>query len=108
MKEQGKYVQHYASYGYKKSENDKYKLVIDEKVAGNVRIIFDMYLKGYSQGQIAKELTKRKIDTPKKYKGQNVAINEWRSDSISRILKDPTYIGALVLNKYESDYITKK
>lgn len=108
MKEQGKYVQYYAPYGYKKSENDKYKLVIDEKVVNNVKMIFDMYLKGYSQSQIAKELTKRKIDTPKKYKGQNVTINEWRSDSISRILKDPTYIGALILNKYESDYITKK
>lgn len=108
MKEQGKYVQHYAPYGYKKSEEDKYKLVIDEKIANNVKMIFDMYLKGYSQSQIAKELTKRKINTPKKYKGQNVAINEWRSDSISRILKEPTYIGALVLNKYESYYITKK
>lgn len=108
MKEQGKYVQHYAPYGYKKSEEDKYKLVIDEKVASNVKMIFNMYLEGYSQGQIAKELTKRKIDTPKKYKGQKVEINEWRSDSISRILKDPTYMGALILNKYESDYITKK
>lgn len=108
MKEQGKYVQHYAPYGYKKSEENKYKLVIDEKVASNVKMIFNMYLEGYSQGQIAKELTKRKIDTPKKYKGQKVGINEWRSDSISRILKDPTYMGALILNKYESDYITKK
>ena len=45
MKEQGKYVQHYAPYGYKKSEDDKYKLVIDEKVACNVKMIFDMYLK---------------------------------------------------------------
>lgn len=108
MKEEGKYVQYYAPYGYKKSKNDKYKLVVDEKVADNVKMIFDMYLKGYSQGQIAKELTKRKVDTPKKYKGQKVAINEWRNDSISRILKDPIYIGTLVLNKYESDYLTKK
>ncbi len=108
MKEQGKYVQYSVPYGYKKSKEDKYKLVIDEKVADNVKMIFDMYLKGYSQGQIAKELTKRKIDTPKKYKRQKVAINEWRSDSISRILKDTIYIGALILNKYESDYLTKK
>ena len=108
MKEQGKYVQYGAPYGYKKSKEDKYKIVVDEEVACNVKMIFDMYLNGYSQGQIAKELTKRKIDTPKKYKGQNVAINEWRSDSISRILKEPTYTGALILNKYETDYLTKK
>ena len=50
-----------------------------------------MYLQGDSQGDIAKYLTKMKIDTPKKYKGQKVTINEWRSDSISRILKDPFY-----------------
>ena len=71
-------------------------------------MIFKMYLEGYSQGQIAKELTKRKIDTPKKYKGQNVKINEWRNDTIGRILKDPSYIGVLVLNKFESNYLNKK
>jgi DNA invertase Pin-like site-specific DNA recombinase len=108
MKQQGKYVQNYTPYGYKKSEDDKYKIEVDENVASNVKLIFNMYLQGYSQGQIAKELTKRKIDTPKKYKGQNVAINEWRNDSISRILKYPTYTGVMILNKYETDYLTKK
>ena len=32
-KEQGMYVQYYTPYGYKKSEEDKYKLVFDENVA---------------------------------------------------------------------------
>ena len=35
-----------------------------------------MYLQGHSQGEIAKYLTKMKINTPKKYKGQKVKINE--------------------------------
>lgn len=108
MKEQGMYVQYYTPYGYKKSEEDKYKLVFDENVACNVRLIFDMYVNGYSQMQIAQELTRRGIDTAKKYKGQKVKINEWRSDSISRILKDPVYTGALIINKYQTDYKTKK
>ena len=107
-KEEGKFVQHYTPYGYKKDENDKYKLIIDDKVSYNIKLIFKMYLEGFSQGQIAKELTRRGVDTPKKYKGKNVKINEWRNDTISRILKDPTYKGALVLNKYETDYMTKK
>lgn len=107
-KEEGKFVQYYTPYGYKKDEQDKYKLVIDNNVAGNVRLIYKMYLKGYSQGQIAKELTRQNIDTPKKYKGQKVTINEWRNDSVGRILKDPAYMGALILNKYETDYTTKK
>ena len=107
-KEEGKFIQFYTPYGYKKDECNKYKLIIDDNVADNVKLIFKKYLEGYSQGQIAKELTNRKIDTPKKYKGQNVKINEWRNDTIGRILKDPSYIGALVLNKFETDYLTKK
>ena len=67
-----------------------------------------MYLQGCSQGEIAKHLTKLKIDTPKKYKGQNVTINEWRNDSISRILKDPFYTGKMIINKMYTDYRTNK
>lgn len=108
MKEQGMYVQYSAPYGYKKSDTEKHKLIIDEQVAGNVKKIFDMYAEGYSQGQIAKYLTSQGIDTPKKYKGFKVTINEWRNDSVGRILKDPVYRGALVINKFDSDYLTKK
>lgn len=108
MKKQGMYVQCKAPYGYKKSKTEKHKLVIDEDVADNVRLIFKMYSEGMSQGKIAKELTKRGIDTPKKYKGQKVPINEWRNDSIGRILRNPTYTGALIINKYKTDYLTKK
>lgn len=48
------------------------------------------------------------IDTPKKYKGLDVKVNEWRNDSISRILKDSFYTGEMVINKYVSNCITKK
>lgn len=108
MKKQGKYVEKNVPYGYKKDDEDKYKVVIDETVSDNVKLIYEMYLKGCSQGEIAKHLTKLKIDTPKKYKGQNVTINEWRNDSISRILKDPFYTGKMIINKMYTDYRTKK
>lgn len=104
----GQYVENYVPYGYKKDENDKYKVIVDEKVSENVKLIFNMYLQGYSQGKIAKHLTMLGIDTPKKYKGQKVKINEWRIDTISRILKDPFYIGQMITNKYVTDYRTKK
>ena len=45
-------------YGYKKDAEDKYKVVIDETVSDNVKLIYEMYLQGYSQGEIAKYLTK--------------------------------------------------
>lgn len=108
MKQQGKYVEKNVPYGYKKDDEDKYKVVIDEAVADNVKLIYEMYLQGYSQGEIAKKLTKLKIDTPKKYKGQNVSINKWRDDSISRILKDSFYTGKMIINKIYTDYRTKK
>ena len=108
LKKEGKYVEHYVPYGYKKSDEDKYKVVIDENVADNVKMIYQMTLEGISQGKIAKHLTAMGIDTPKAYKGQNVTINQWRNDSISRILKDPFYTGKMIINKAYSDYRTKK
>lgn len=107
-KKNGEYVEHYVPYGYKKDSENKYQVLIDEYVAENVKLIFKMYLQGYSQGKIAKYLTSLGIDTPKKYKGQVVAINEWRNDTIGRILKDPFYTGQMIINKYVTDYRTKK
>ena len=49
-----------------KSFYDKYKVVIDENAADNVKLIYEMYLQGHSQGEITKYLTKMKINTPKK------------------------------------------
>lgn len=107
-KKNGEYVEHYVPYGYKKDTEDKHKVLIDEKVSENVKLIFSMYLQGYSQGNIAKYLTSLEVDTPKKYKGQKAKINEWRNDTVGRILKDPFYTGQMVINKYDSDYRTKK
>ncbi len=107
-KKNGEYVEFFVPYGYKKDENDKYKVVVDENVSDNVKLIFDMYLQGFSQGKIAKYLTELGFDTPKKYKGQNVKINEWRNDTIGRILKDPFYRGQMIINKYVTDFKTKK
>lgn len=107
-KKNGYFVEHCVPYGYKKDNKNKYDVVIDEEVAENVKLIYKMYIQGYSQGRIAKHLTSLGIDTAKKYKGQPVTINQWRSDSVSRILKDPFYTGQMVINKYENDYRTGK
>ena len=108
FKKEGKYVEHYVPYGYKKDSEDKYKVIIDEDVADNVRLIFDMYIDGYSQMQIAKQLTKMGVKTPKEYKGLKAKISEWRQDSIGRILQDPFYIGSMIINKCITNYRTKK
>ncbi len=107
-KKNGEYVENSVPYGYKKDTENKYKVLIDENVSEHVKLIFKMYIQGYSQGQIAKLLTSLGIDTPKKYKGQKVKVNEWRNDTIGRILKDPFYVGKMIINKYVTDYRTKK
>ena len=58
MKKKGKYVEKNVPYGYKKDENDKYKVIVDEDLADNVKLIFNMYLNGFTQGKIAKYLTR--------------------------------------------------
>ena len=108
LKKEGYFVEHSVPYGYKKEGEEKHKVLIDENVAENVKLIFSMYLQGYSQGKIAKHLTSLNIDTPKTYKGGRAAINEWRNDTIGRILKDPFYTGKIIINKYVNDYRIKK
>ena len=49
-KRNGQFVGAYAPYGYKKSEEDKHKLVIDEEAAKVVRRIFNMFANGSSLG----------------------------------------------------------
>ena len=108
LKKQGKYVESFVPYGYRKDKEDKYKVVIEEETAENVKLIYNMYLNGYSQSQIARELTKRGIDTPKKHKGFSVSINEWRQDSVSSILREPFYTGKMIINKYYTNIDTRK
>jgi len=44
-RKQGKFIGSFAAYGYRKDENDKNKLVIDECAAATVRMIFAKFLK---------------------------------------------------------------
>ena len=108
LKRNGEFIEHACPYGYKKADDDKYKVVVDTNVSENVKLIFSMYLQGYSLGKIAKHLTSLGIDTAKMYKEGKAAINEWRSDSIGRILRDPFYTGQIVINKYVTDFRTKQ
>lgn len=49
-------------YGYRHDENGK--LVVDEEMANNVKLIFNLYLSGQSIIGIIKELEKQKILSP--------------------------------------------
>lgn len=64
----GEYIGAFAVYGYRKSEENKNQLVIDDYAAGVVRDIFVMKLCGLSQQAIADRLNADGILSPVEYK----------------------------------------
>lgn len=107
MKENGQYVEYAVPYGYKKSEEDKHKIIIDEKVADYIKIIFKMYLEGNTGVQIAKYLNNKKIKNPSRYLNMRNASNKWTPETVNDILSNPFYAGNTVMNKYITDYLKK-
>ena len=77
-------------YGYK--QDDEGNLIIDEEEARNVKLIFDLYLQGYSLSRISKELYKRGIASP-------TGKETWTSAAIDKLLGNEKYIGQALLQK---------
>lgn len=77
-------------YGY---EQDKAgKLIINEEEAKNVKLIFELYLQGYSLSRISKELKRRGILSP-------TGKETWTSAVIDKMLGNEKYIGQALLQK---------
>ena len=107
-REKGDYISAFAPYGYKKSEENKNKLVVDEQAAPNIKNIFDMKLKGYSSKAIADELNRLGVLTPRKYKEsqgfkcngfQNIKGGNWSAKAVNRIIENEVYIGNTLQGK---------
>ena len=77
-------------YGYKHDEDGH--LVIDEEKAKNVKLIYDLYLRGQSVVGIIKELEKRKILSPK-------GKIKWCKRTIDVMLSNEKYTGDVELLK---------
>ncbi len=106
----GDYVGACPVYGYKKSEENKNRLVIDEYAANIVRDIFKMRIEGMSAAKIADELNRMAVLSPIEYKknhnmphphgGYTDKSNaRWSATTIIRILKDKIYTGTLIQGK---------
>ena len=105
---QGSFIGAMAPYGYKVEKIDgKRVIVIDEKVADVVRLMFHFASQGKSNIQIARELTKT-YTTPAEYKRTGRVfkgkedIKQWDISSISKILSDEVYIGNLTQRVYSN------
>ena len=103
-----------APYGYKKNPENKYQLVINEEEANVVRYIFRLYLQGNGLTKIAKILTEEEIPVPGISRNigttrKTKLYNCWKQTTISRILKNPVYIGNLEQFKRKKvNYKSKK
>ena len=105
-KASGQYVSSFAPYGYRKSAEDKHKLVVDEYAAGIVRRIYDMRLEGTAYGQIAAALNREGITSPRVYWSQTngkdscKASQLWTYATIKAILRNEVYCGTVLMNRF--------
>ena len=107
-------------YGYKKDPDDKTRLIVDDEAAAVVKEIFHLCMSGYGPTQIAKELRKRRIETPAEY-GKRVGVNvpsaklrenddpcRWTTSTVVHILERREYTGCTVNFKtYKKSYKSK-
>lgn len=86
--------------GYTKDENDK--LVINEEEAEIVRLIYDLYLKGYGCRKIKSYLEENGIKTV-------TGKDEWSTSTIDRILSNEKYVETVLSQKtYVENCLTHK
>ena len=103
-KSSGQFISAYAPYGYRKSAEDKHKLVIDEYAAGIVRRIYEMRLAGTAYGQIVAALNREGIPSPSVYwhqisgKAECKAAQLWSYATVKKLLHSEVYKGTLVMN----------
>ena len=108
-RKKGDFIGSFAAYGYRKAENEKHKLVIDEYAADIVRDIFKWKLEGMSQQGIATRLNELGILSPLEYKrslGQKYKTTFkvkqqalWSAVAVRRILTNELYLGVLEQGK---------
>lgn len=86
-----------STWGYKKVKKE---VVIDEKEAEIIRLIFLLYSDGNGGRVISKILEKRGI------KARSGGI--WQEASVRRIIKNELYKGNVIMNRSHYDFNTKK
>jgi len=77
-------------YGYSQDENGN--LIINEFEAAIVKLIFEMYLNGYSLSGISKQLEGAKIKSP-------TGKDKWSSETISKLLSNEKLTGDVIGQK---------
>ena len=106
-------------YGYIKGPNNPKRWIVDDEAAQVVRRIYSMTLEGYGTEQIAAQLEKDEILTPRAYwlkkgikrpgKGKQQPATKWNSSTVTKILSLQEYCGDILNFKtYSKSYKNKK
>ena len=101
----GQYIAAYAPYGYRKSEEDRHRLVIDEEAAAVVRRMFELRRGGMAYGKIAAVLNSEGILSPRWYwakrygNGSCKYANLWMYATVKNVLTNEVYTGNLIQNQ---------
>ena len=101
----GQYIAAYAPYGYRKSAEDRHRLVIDEEAAAVVRRMFELRRAGMAYGKIAAVLNSEGILSPRWYwaklygNGSCKYANLWMYATVKNILTNEVYTGNLIQNQ---------
>ena len=80
-------------FGYKKSIEDKHKLVIDESQARIIKRIYEEYSTGKPIAEIARKLNSEKIPSPNNNKNNGETRYKWRIDTLRKMLSNKVYLG---------------
>lgn len=106
-------------YGYIKDPSNPKRWIVDDEAAQVVRRIYSMTLEGYGTEQIATQLEKEEILTPRAYwlkkgikrpgKGKQQPATKWNSSTVTKILSLQEYCGDILNFKtYSKSYKNKK
>ena len=106
-------------YGYIKDPNDPKHWIVDDEAAQVVRRVYSMTLEGFGTEQIAAQLEKGDVLTPRAYwltkgikrpgKGKQQPPTKWNSSTITKILSLQEYCGDILNFKtYSKSYKNKK
>ena len=106
-------------YGYIKDPNDPKHWIVDDEAAQVVRRVYSMTLEGFGTEQIASQLEKDDVLTPRAYwltkgikrpgKGKQQPPTKWNSSTITKILSLQEYCGDILNFKtYSKSYKNKK
>ena len=106
-------------YGYIKDPNDPKHWIVDDEAAQVVRRVYSMTLEGFGTEQVAAQLEKDGVLTPRAYwltkgikrpgKGKQQPPTKWNSSTITKILSLQEYCGDILNFKtYSKSYKNKK